>query len=276
MGSEQLSVELRVVNHKFIEVKARLPREMAALEIELVARVKDRLARGAVEVQVHRRALHGAATVFVDLPLAQEYARAYGELQASLGLHDALTTRQLFQVEGVVRLEEQAPGLEPARLALHGALDSALLQVLAMREREGEALGVDLRSRLGTLRALANAVAIEAPAALAAYRHRLLARTTELLRTPPDSGRLEQEVALLAERIDVAEELTRLDSHLAQFAELLDSHGPSGRRLDFLAQELHREITTLGNKSQNVAIARNVIELKAEAERIREQVQNIE
>jgi uncharacterized protein (TIGR00255 family) len=166
--------------------------------------------------------------------------------------------------------------MEAARRALQAAAGEALGQLVAMREREGEALARDLRARLETMNQLSRKVGVEAPAALAEHRRRLQARLKELVATPLDQGRLEQEVALLADRTDVAEELTRLDSHLEQFADLLARPGPAGRRLDFLSQELHREVTTLGNKSQSASIARLVIELKTEAERIREQVQNVE
>jgi uncharacterized protein (TIGR00255 family) len=276
VDGEQLSVEVRAVNQKFVEVKARLPRELAALEAELVHLVKAKLARGAIDVQVHRRAVQGTPGVEIDLALAREYARAHAELEATLGLEDPVTARSLFEAEGVVRLVERPAAMEAARRALQQAVGEALGQLIAMREREGEALARDLRSRLETMNQLSQKVGFEAPTALAEHRRRLQARLKEVVAAPLDPGRLEQEVALLADRTDVAEELTRLDSHLEQFTELLARPGPAGRRLDFLSQELHREVTTLGNKSQSASIARLVIELKTEAERIREQVQNVE
>jgi len=276
VDGEQLSVEVRAVNQKFVDVKARLPRELAALETELVQLVKAQLARGAVDVVVHRRALQGTPAVEIDLGLAREYAQAHAELEKTLGLGDRLSARTLFEAEGVVRLVERPAAMEAARSALQKATAEALKQVVAMREREGEALARDLRSRLETLLELSRKVGVEAPAALAEHRRRLQARLKELVAAPLEPGRLEQEVALLADRTDVAEELTRLESHLEQFAQLLSRPGPAGRRLDFLSQELHREVTTLGNKSQSAPIARLVIDMKTEAERIREQVQNVE
>ncbi len=276
VDGEQLSVEVRAVNQKFVDVKARLPRELAALEAELVQLVKAKLARGAIDVQVHRRAEQGTPGVEIDLVLAREYARAHAELEATLGLEDPVTARSLFEAEGVVRLVERPAAMEAARRALLEAVEGALGQLVAMREKEGEALARDLSSRLKTMSQLSQQVDAEAPAALAEHRRRLQARLKELVVAPLDPGRLEQEVALLADRTDVAEELTRLKSHLDQFTELLARPGPAGRRLDFLSQELHREVTTLGNKSQSASIARLVIELKTEAERIREQVQNVE
>src|SRR5581483_6340377 len=255
VDGEQLSVEVRAVNQKFVDVKARLPRELAALETELVQLVKAQLARGAVDVVVHRRALQGTPAVEIDLGLAREYAQAHAELEKTLGLGDRLSARTLFEAEGVVRLVERPAAMEAARSALQKATAEALKQVVAMREREGEALARDLRSRLETLLELSRKVGVEAPAALAEHRRRLQARLKELVAAPLEPGRLEQEVALLADRTDVAEELTRLESHLEQFAQLLSRPGPAGRRLDFLSQELHREVTTLGNKSQSAPIA---------------------
>jgi len=276
VDGEQVSVEVRAVNQKFVDVKARLPRELGALESELVQQVKAKLARGAIDVQVHRRAVQGNSAVEIDLEMAREYARAYAELGAALGLKDGVTPRSIFEAEGVVRLVERPAAMEAARLALQAALGEALGQLIAMREKEGEALERDLSSRLEVMAGLSRQIGAEAPAALAEHRRRLQARVKELVSVPLEPGRLEQEVALLADRTDVAEELTRLDSHLEQFGELLARPGPAGRRLDFLSQELHREVTTLGNKSQSAAIARLVIEMKTEAERIREQVQNVE
>jgi uncharacterized protein (TIGR00255 family) len=197
-------------------------------------------------------------------------------LRTSLGIEEEISPHHILQAEGVLRLAERPAALESARKALREASEVALAQLVAMREREGEAMKKDLTQRLGTLRTLAGAVGVEVPSALAEHRRRLLARVADLIQAPPDPGRIEQEIALLAERTDIAEELTRFESHLGQFAELLATDAPVGRRLDFLSQELHREVTTIGNKSQSAAIARLVIELKAETERIREQAQNVE
>jgi uncharacterized protein (TIGR00255 family) len=273
---EQLSVEIRSINQKFIDVKVRFPRELAALEADVAKAVKEVLHRGAVEVQIHRKSLRGAATVKVDLPLAREYARAFDELRASLGSAEALPARSIFEAEGVVRLEDKAAGLGAAKRALLQAVATALLQVSTMRESEGASLAADLHNRLQLLTELLRRLDVLIPAALVEHRQRLQIRIEEILTRPLDPGRLEQEVALLVDRTDVSEELSRLRSHLEQFAALLSAEGPAGRRLDFLAQEIHREVTTLANKSQSAEISRVAIELKAEAERIREQVQNIE
>ena len=277
-GNESLTVELRSVNHKFCEVKVRVPRELAALEASLGKLVKDRLARGAVDVQV-RRASRTAMGVVpqVDVALAREYRRAWSELAKALELPDTTTVRDIATQTNVIRLEEQAVGLEDAGKAAESALLLALEALGQMREKEGLALHTDLSTRLGLIAQWVEEVKQLAPKAIDLYRTRLSERIAELSRgLAVDPQRLAQEVAFFAERTDVAEEMTRLSSHLEQFLELLRSKEPSGRKMDFLVQEMHREVNTTGSKSQHAEISSRIMQLKAELERIREQVQNVE
>jgi uncharacterized protein (TIGR00255 family) len=277
-GDEHLAVEIRSVNHKFCEVRARLPRELTVLEAALVKAVKARMARGVIEVTVHRGAGgEGDLVPNLDLRLAAEYARAFERLATDLGIHEPLPARAIFEAEGVVRLQERTPDLPAAEKALVGALHGALAQISTMREHEGQALQSDLEARLATLQTLIDEIAQAAGPLLIEQRDRLRARTAELMGGAQlDPARVAQEVALLAERTDIAEELTRMKSHVVQFRQLIAEEAPTGRRLDFLSQELHREATTVGNKAQSAVIAQLVVSLKAEAERIREQVQNVE
>jgi uncharacterized protein (TIGR00255 family) len=277
-GGEAVSVELRAVNGKFCEVKARLPRELAALEPELVKTVKSRLNRGVVEAFV-RRENGGARGVLprADVALAAAYAKALRELKDALGLSGEPTVQDLAALDGVISLGEAQPDAAAASSALRDALVSALDALDQMRRREGEALARDLLARLDAIEKGAAEVARLAPLQVGAVRERLSARIAELTRgVPLDPGRLAQEVALFADRTDVAEELTRLASHLAQARGLIGSDAPAGRKLEFLVQEVNREINTIGSKSQHAAIAAQVVELKAELERVREQVQNVE
>lgn len=277
-GNESLTVELRSVNHKFCEVKVRLPRELTALEGSLQKLVKDRLSRGAVDVAV-RRASRSALGVVpqVDLPLAREYRRAWGELARALELPDTVTVRDMASQQNVIRLEEPQVGLEDAGKAAEGALSQALEALGKMREKEGVALGADLTARLALVEQWVDEVKVLAPQAIELYRARLSERIAELSKgLAVDPQRLAQEVAFFSERTDVAEEMTRLSSHLVQFKELLRSKEPSGRKMDFLVQEMHREVNTTGSKSQHADISTRIMQLKAELERIREQVQNVE
>ncbi len=278
VGTESVSVELKSVNHKFLEVKVRAPRELAALEPVVQRVLKERLARGAVDVSV-RRALKTAtgAVPTVDLGLAREYRRAFGEVARALGLPDDLTLRDLALQPGIIRLEEPQVSLADAGPALERALGAALDGLVAMRRQEGAALERDLQARLQVVEGLVGELTALAPAAVEEYRARLRERLAELVgEAGVDPQRLAQEVALYAERTDVAEEQTRLASHLVQFRGLVALSEPAGRKMDFLVQELHREVNTTGSKSQHAGISSRVLALKAELERIREQVQNVE
>jgi uncharacterized protein (TIGR00255 family) len=277
-GEEAVDVEVRSVNHKFCEVKVRLPRELAALELELQRAVKERLARGGVEVLVRRAAGAPSAVVpRVDAALAAEYARAFAELQRSLGLGGAVALADVLGAEGVVRLEERAPDVDAGRAAAAAALAQALDALAAMRAREGEALARDLEARLATAEGLVARVEALAPQSIEHYRARLHERIQDVARGfVPDPARLAQEVALFADRMDVSEEVTRLRSHVAQTRGLMAGSEPAGRKMEFLVQEMHREANTIGSKSQSAEIAAAVVQLKAEIERMREQVQNVE
>jgi uncharacterized protein (TIGR00255 family) len=276
-SGEEIVVEVRSVNHKFCEVKVRLPRELSALETDLTRIVKEKLARGGVEVAVRRAGVGGSMAPRVDAALAEAYARAYAEVQARLGLHGQVSLSDVIAAEGVVRLDDRDADLDAARTASERALNQALEALLAMRVREGEALRRDMESRLSLVEGLVVRVETLAPQAVEHHRARLAERVVELTRgIPLDPARLAQEIALLAERTDVAEEVTRLRSHLAQARQLLGSGEPAGRKLDFLVQEMHREANTIGSKSQHADISTVVVALKAEIERMREQVQNVE
>jgi uncharacterized protein (TIGR00255 family) len=277
-GEEDLSVELRSVNHKFCEVKARLPRELASLEPVVGKLVRDRLARGAVEVLVKRNAASSLANApFVDVALAQEYRKAYSALAKALNLADDVRLSEVATQPGVIRLEERAANLEAATAVLEKALSQALDKLIAMRQTEGEAMRADLTQRLQLVETAAREVQGLAPQVVDEYRKRLEERVAALSKgLPVEPTRLAQEVAFFAERTDVAEEMTRLSSHLAQFRALLTSKEPAGRKMDFLVQEMHREVNTTGSKSQHPDISSRVVAMKAELERIREQVQNVE
>jgi uncharacterized protein (TIGR00255 family) len=275
---EELSVELKSVNHKFCEVKARLPREMASLEPLLTKAIKERLARGAVDVLVKRQTPTASdALPQVDLALAREYRRVLGELARELGIQAELRLQDVAAQPGVIRLEERGVNLGHAQAALSEALEQALKGILEMRRTEGEALRADLEARIGLIEGIAREVAALAPRGVEEYRARLDERVKELSRgVPLDPQRLAQEVAYFAERTDVAEEMTRLASHLVQFRALIASPEPAGRKMDFLVQEMHREVNTTGSKSQQAEISNRIVSMKAELERIREQVQNVE
>ena len=278
-GGDTVAVELRSVNGKFCDVRSHLPRDLAALEPVVAKIVKARVARGVVDVSVRREApgsIRGA-TPRVDVPLAAAYAKALREMRSELGLEGDVTVHDLVGLEGVVGLAETSLDPGPAAECLERALSAALDALEEMRRREGEALARDLTARLVAIEKGASAIGAAAPQSVEGYRDRLAARVAELSRgMPADPARLAQEVAFFADRVDVAEELTRLASHLAQIRALIGSDAPVGRRLEFLLQEVNREVNTIGSKSQHAGIAAQVVELKAELERMREQIANVE
>lgn len=274
----EFSVELRAVNHKFCEVKLRLPHELNALEAELVRHIKDRISRGALDVYVKRpKSMRSHVSLVVDRKLAHDYLATTSELAREFSLEGKIDVHALTQVEGIVNFEAQPIDLESLRAPLFSALDEALDALRAMRKREGEALRRDLKQRLDFIRIQVCEMKTLTPQTVERYRQRLDERIAELTRGMAiDPQRLAQEVALFADRVDVTEELTRLGVHLDAFEKLLDGDEAVGRRMDFLVQEINREVNTIGSKSQSADVAQIVVSLKAEIERIREQIQNIE
>jgi uncharacterized protein (TIGR00255 family) len=278
VGSEELSVEVRSWNHKFCEVKVRLPRELASLEPGITKAVKDRIARGSVEVFVKRQGSEaGSGTPTVDLALAREYFAALTSLAAELRLAGEVRVQDIAAQPGVITIQEREIDLTKVSEAMDSALSQALERLAEMRQVEGRAIEADLDGRLRSIEELASEVKGLGPKVLLEYQQRLSERVSELARgVSIDPQRLAQEVAFFAERSDIAEEITRLSSHLDQFRKLSRAREPSGRKMEFLVQEMNREVNTTGSKSQHPEISSRVVAMKAELERIREQVQNVE
>jgi uncharacterized protein (TIGR00255 family) len=270
-------VELRSTNHRFAEVVCRLPRELVALEARVKQAVKERLQRGRVEVFVGRTGATKQGTLVIDtagLRGALDALRAAKEvlqLEGDVNLTQLLTFRELFSFQSAA-LEEAAAWTE-----IGATLQVALERWDAARRREGEALVADVRQRLATMGELLQGVEADSAGVAAEVAERLRGRLAELLAgSGVDPARFEQEVGLLATRADVTEEIVRLRSHLQQFANALDEGDAPGRRLDFLLQEMLREVNTIGSKTTQVAVTNRVVRLKETVEQIREQVQNVE
>ncbi len=270
-------VEVQSVNHRFLEVRARLPRRWSSLEPRVQQAVQQRFARGHFEVKLEERGLDGGRSLRVDLELARQYVEALRSVQQALSLPGEVTLEMLAGQRDLVAVEETEENLDQVWAALEPVLCAALGALAEMRAREGQALLEALARHLAEVDQGLARVLARVPEALQAQRDRLRERVRELLDGRlPDAERLEQEVALLAERADVAEECDRLRSHLAQFRHALSAAGPQGRRLDFLLQEMNREVNTIGSKAADALIAQEVVGLKAALERLREQVQNLE
>lgn len=271
-------VELRAVNHRYGEISVKLPRNLIAFETDVRKLVGNRLKRGKIDVFVQREE-HGAVTAQpqVNLPLARAYRDAFGQLRSELGLPDQVTLQLILAQRDVLVAGEVGEDEELLREEVLRTIGAALDALETMRAREGEALLVDLVARRATLARLIERVAERAPAVVSEYADRLRERLAQLLGgSGVDETRFVQEVAIMADRSDVTEELVRFRSHLVQLDDTLALAEPIGRKLDFLMQELNREVNTIGSKANDAEMAALVVELKAELEKIREQVQNIE
>jgi uncharacterized protein (TIGR00255 family) len=272
-----LVAEARSVNHRFLETSIKLPRGLTAQEPDVRRLVQGLVARGRVDLTVMLRRAGGAATVRTDVALALEYARGARALGEAVGAVSGLSVADLLRLPGVVTVEDADEEDDEGAVLLKTAAHEALNELCRMRQTEGAALARDLGAHLDALDAWVQGVAGLLPAALGRIRTRLRERVQMILgETPADPGRLAQEVATWAARSDVAEELARLGSHLAQFRALLTDGGAVGRQLDFLTQELHREVNTIASKADDAELVTRVLEARTLVERIREQVQNVE
>ncbi|ANA39968.1 MULTISPECIES: YicC/YloC family endoribonuclease [Geobacter] len=271
-------VEIRSVNHRYGEVYVKMPRTLLAFENDVRKTVGDRLKRGKIEVFVQREeAVGGENLPSVNVPLAKSYRDAFEQLKRELDLTDPVTLPLILSQRDVLSAREEDGNEDALRGELLGAVRGAVEAMEAMRLREGEALLADLTARRRTLSDIIERIALRAPAMVAEYAARLRERLTQLLSgTTLDETRFAQEVALMADRSDITEELVRFRSHLVQFDDTLTLSEPVGRKLDFLMQEFNREVNTIGSKAGDADTAALVVELKAELEKIREQVQNIE
>ncbi len=275
-----VTVEARSVNHRHLDVALRMPRPLAALELDARRLVQSRLERGRVDVNVQLTPLGGAAMqrVQVDGALAREYVALARALAIELGLDGAPNLAWVLEQPGVVRLEEPEP-VEPAVPwpLLAEALGRALDELVARRTAEGDRLAEALRTLHAELTTTVELIAARAPATTARRGERLRERLRALLaETTVDESRLVTEAAIWADKSDVTEELARLRAHLAEFTLLLDKGGPVGRPLDFLIQELNREVNTVASKGDDLEMSQAALTAKGVLEKIREQVQNLE
>jgi uncharacterized protein (TIGR00255 family) len=272
------TVEVHSVNHRFLEVRCRVPKRLTGLESRMQQTIQQRFARGHFEVSVLDKDLESRIrTLRVDVPLALQYVDALRGLQRELQLPGDVTLEMLTAQRDLIAVEESDESLDEIWGEVLPALTAALDALAEMRSREGEALVGAIGKHLEEVEAILDGIVARAPDLVRAQRDRLRERVVDLLEGHlPDPTRLEQEVAFLAERGDVAEECDRLRSHLIQFGKALTQAGPQGRRLDFLIQEMHREANTIGSKAGDATLAQDVVGLKIIVERLREQVQNIE
>jgi uncharacterized protein (TIGR00255 family) len=266
--------ELRSVNHRYLETTLRLPEALRGLETLVRERIGAALSRGKVEATLKLQAASAApSAIALNLPVVGRLLEVAAELEHMIGPGTGLRLIDVLRWPGA--LNEAEPNLDDIRAAVLGSLDAALAELIATREREGQRTAELLQQRCEAIRIQVTRVRARRPEVLSRWRDRLLSRLADIS-TDSDPGRLEQELVLIAQRLDVDEELDRLDTHLDEIQTVFARPEPVGRRLDFLMQELNREANTLSSKSADTDTTRAAVELKVLIEQMREQIQNIE
>jgi len=276
--SGSITVEIKTVNHKFFEMTAKLPNHISTFEDKIKDIVQRKIRRGKVNLNlIYDGVIAQDERVGVNEPLARRYFVALRNLQKTLGIRGEVTVEDLMLFPGVVTYEVREESLIRLWPGIRSVVERATDRTVADRAREGRALYRDLAKRADRIGTMLAAIGKRAEVNIEAYRKKFAQRVTELSGGQEiDSGRLAMEVAIYAKNCDITEELTRLANHLSHFMATIARDEEAGKKLDFIAQELHREINTIGAKAGDFKISKNVIEIKSEIEKIREQVKNIE
>ncbi|HTF99457.1 MAG TPA: YicC/YloC family endoribonuclease [Nitrospirota bacterium] len=278
-GSVQVTVEVRSLNNRFLDIQIKSPRVLAAMESRIRKAVQDRFARGRFDIFISRNGDQERSGVLaVNDALAAQYIQTLRDMKIRYNLAGDIEIASVAAFPDILSLKEEKEDPEELWSVLAQCLGQALDDLGAMRTSEGAALATDIRERLETIERSMADIRQKAPATVEQARKRMNDALARLLNEQPDPGRIAQEIAVLAERTDVTEELTRLGSHVTQFRAMLGDASPEGvgRKLDFLIQEMGREINTISSKAMDASISLDVVSVKSELEKIREQVQNIE
>ena len=278
LNGRDITVEVRSVNNRYLDCTVKVPRAYIFVEDAVKSHVQKAVSRGKVDVFITIDATAADETVVsVNEPLARGYYQALTQLRDMFSLQDDLTAATLARFPDVLTVTKAEEDLESVATDICAVLDDALVAYNAMRTTEGGKLSEDIAGRAATIEAVVGKVEERSPQTVAAYREKLLSRMQEVLQsTAVDESRILTEAAIFADKIAVDEETVRLHSHIAQLRTMLQSEQPIGRKLDFLIQEVNRECNTIGSKCNDLTIAQDVVNMKAEVEKIREQVQNIE
>lgn len=273
----EVTVDLKTVNHRFLDISMRLPRNLAFLEQTVRDRISAKIHRGHADVFLTVKRTGSSATeVVCDPDLASLYVEAAEKLSGQTGIDNDLTVSRLMKMEGVLTLNEREMDEETVSAICSEAADLAVDRLILMREREGEHLKDDLSAHLEAVSSLRIQILQRAPLVIDEYREKLQTRLNNLLSEAADPQRIVQEVAIMADRCAIDEELARLESHIRQMHTYLIAEGEIGKKMDFLIQEMNRETNTIGSKASDAAIAQHVVDLKSEIEKLREQIQNVE
>jgi uncharacterized protein (TIGR00255 family) len=280
-AGKRMQVEMKSLNHRYLEIFLRMPATLFPLETEIKKKIGERFSRGKIEVSIrmdNEANQDGTQTMMMlNLPLVRQYYSLLSQIKEELHLADEVTLNMISGFRDLYIPKEVEEDVASLWKGLEGSLAEAMDRLTDMRITEGEALGRDLAYRMNRIQQLLQIVALRAPEVVVEYRQRLSDRIRELTQGMIiDEARIHQEVAILAEKSDITEEVVRLESHIGQFMELLAGEEAIGRKVDFLIQEMNREINTIGSKSGDGETARQVIEIKSELAKVREQIQNVE
>ncbi len=278
IDGRDITVEIKSVNHRFFEFSARVPRMYGYVEEKLKSYIQGLISRGKVEVGITLQSFDaGNVSVEINRELAGAYVRSLRDLGHEFHLQDDLTLSSVSRFTDIFTVSKEPEDEEAIWSAIKTVADEAVAKFVNMRTVEGERLKADLLARLAFIESRVAVVVEQSPRTVEAYRERLAAKIAEVLADRQiDEARIITEAAIFADRIAVDEETVRLSSHIAQFRDILTHDEPVGRKLDFLVQEINREVNTIGSKAQDVSIAQIVVDMKSEVEKIREQIQNIE
>ena len=276
----QLQVEIKSVNHRDLDLSLRLPSFVLPLETEIRGKISRKFFRGRVDVSIRIDKTNGqenSARYELNQPAIRNFSDLLTQMKQELKLSDELTLPMIAGCKDAFIASEQVEDVAALRGKLEESMDMAIKSVLAMREKEGAALGADLKARIDSIRILLGDIGSRAPAVAVESQKRLTARVNELSASLEiDECRLVQEIAIMAARSDITEELVRFNSHISQIEKLLQYGDTIGRKVDFWIQEMGREINAVGSKSSDAVISRHVVEIKSELGKLKEQVQNIE
>jgi len=274
----KILVESRSVNHRYNDINIRLPKRLIPFEGRIKEIIRSRVSRGRIDVSVKLDALDGEKIQLqIDSNLAEQYFKALVTLKERFQIEGEITLELLAGAKDLISVKEEYGDVEPYWSEIEPILKQSLEEMDKMKRLEGNVLAKDIENRLERVNQQLEEIKLQYPASLKAYQNRLRERLQSLLDgVEIDPLRLQQEIAIIAERTDITEEIVRAMSHLDQFSFFLKAKEPVGRKMDFLVQEIHREVNTVSSKANDAEISQKVVEIKSELEKIREQVQNIE
>lgn len=281
LGGRKYVVEIKSLNHRYLELSLRIPANLLPLEMEIKKKINEQLIRGKIDITIRRETysgIEGSRLLEVNLPLVKNYYDLLIQLKDLFNLKEDITLDMMAGLKDVfIPLETLEDEITVLWEGLAGVLSDAIAALIDMRQKEGEVLGQDLKARLYLINEHLDEIDARAPQIVLEYQKRLVARIRELMDGMViDESRLSQEVAIMAEKSDITEEIVRFRSHIKQFFEMLKSPEAMGRKVDFLIQEMNREVNTIGSKSSDAEVSCHVIEIKSELAKLREQVQNLE